>query len=311
MNVLVAHNFYLQPGGEDGSFRANIKLVERLGHRAVAYTVRNESIEKIGRWTLALKTIWNTAIAKEIYDVCIKEHIDIAIFHNTFPLISPAAYSAVKAAGGKVIQWVPNYRLLCSAATLFRDGHICETCISQRVPISGVLHRCYHDSLAASSVVAALIGFHKIRKSWTNDVDRLVANSHIVQQKLVLGGFPEQKISVIYNHLSEDPGMGSGAGGYALFVGRLSPEKGIATMLKAWSRLEMPLKIIGDGPLRSEIEKFCALSSFAEWLGQQSYIDTITAMKEALRTSFSIGMLRHVSACSPRGLCLRDACRGF
>ena len=164
---------------------------------------------------------------------------------------------------------------------LFRDGHICETCISQRVPISGVLHRCYHDSLAASSVVAALIGFHKIRKSWTNDVDRLVANSHIVQQKLVLGGFPEQKISVIYNHLSEDPGMGSGAGGYALFVGRLSPEKGIATMLKAWSRLEMPLKIIGDGPLRSEIEKFCALSSFAEWLGQQSYIDTITAMKEA------------------------------
>ena len=281
MNILNVHNFYQQPGGEDTAFYASGKVYTALGHHVFNYTATNAAVANAGRVELAKKTVWNAQIANNIYQTCLDHKIYVVNFHNTFPLISPAAYGAARKAGAKVIQWLHNYRLLCASATFFRDGKVCEDCLRKIVPLNGVLHRCYRGSLSASAVTAAMIGYHKLRGTWANDIDKLVALSRFARDKFVEGGFPIDKIAVLCNYLGADPSIGDGSGGYALFVGRLSSEKGIATLLKAWDRISIPLKIVGDGPFGPLVAETSARNLAIEWLGRLDTDGTMAMMRQA------------------------------
>jgi glycosyltransferase involved in cell wall biosynthesis len=290
MRILRVHNYYQQPGGEDQSFAAEIALLEQHGHEVLRFTAHNDAIKDMNRLEAARKTVWNGAMAAELRELLRRERPQLVHFENTFPLISPAAYYAVRAEGLPVVQSLRNYRLFCANAYFFRDGVVCEECLGRLVPWPAVAHACYRDSRLASGAVAALLVSHRLMGTWQRQVDRYVALTEFGRQKFIEGGLPADKIVVKPNFVTPDPGPGDGAGGYALFVGRLSPEKGVETLLKAWEQVgpSLPLKVVGDGPLRESVEA-AARTQAVEWLGQRRPADVLALMKQAHSLIFPSG----------------------
>jgi glycosyltransferase involved in cell wall biosynthesis len=283
MKVLLVHNYYQQPGGEDQVFAAEAALLEAYGHSVIRYTVHNDQVAKMTPLPLVQATVWNKAAYRELRTLICREHPQVAHFHNTFPLISSAAHYAAKAEGVPVIQTLHNYRLLCPNAIFFRDGHVCEDCLGKAVPWPGVVHACYRESRAGTGVVAAMLILQRLLRSLTEAVDFYIALTKFACEKFIQGGLPAEKIVVKPNFVDPDPGLGEGLGGYALFVGRLSPEKGIGTLLAAWERLgkKVPLKIVGDGPLALQVAEAARRLPRVEWIGQLSKTQVLALMKDA------------------------------
>jgi glycosyltransferase involved in cell wall biosynthesis len=270
MKILACHNFYQQPGGEDQVFADETALLESYGHRVVRYTVHNDAVNAAGRLALLGKTIWNRSTAREIAAIVRRERADIVHFHNTFPLISPAAYYAARRAGAAVVQTLHNYRLLCPGAMFLRDGAVCESCLG-RAPIAAVVHKCYRGSRAASAATAAMLMSHRILATYRHRVDAYIALTEFGRRKFIVGGLPAEKIVVKPNFVAPDPGIGDGRGKRAVFVGRLAPGKGLETLLEAWTKHApgMPLTVIGDGPLAGAVREAVGAGSGVQWLGRR------------------------------------------
>jgi glycosyltransferase involved in cell wall biosynthesis len=194
---------------------------------------------------------------------------DVAHFENTFPLVSPAAYYACRAEQVPVVQTLRNFRMVCPSGLLFRDGKICEDCLGKRVPWPGVLHGCYRNSRLGTAVVAAMITTHRALGTWQKQVDAYVALNRFVRAKYIEAGLASDKVHINPNFLTSDPGIGDGEGGYGLFAGRLSHEKGIGTLLAAWRELaaELPLKVLGNGPEADQVAEAAARHPNIQWLG--------------------------------------------
>jgi glycosyltransferase involved in cell wall biosynthesis len=283
MHVLRVHNYYQQPGGEDQSFASEVQLLKNHGHRVSVFTVHNESINTMGQLEVARKTIWNDTTYRELRAFVQSNRPDVVHFENVFPLISPAAYYAMRTEGIPVIQSLRNYRLFCANAYFFRSGQVCEDCLGKSVPWPALRYACYRDSRAATGTVVAMLMFHRVLGTWQRVVDCFVALTEFNRNKFIEGGLPAEKIAVKPNFLVSDPGPGKGDGGYALFAGRLSAEKGILPLLNAWRVLGkyMPLYIIGDGPLRDEVKTAAMRHSHINWLGHQQHAQILALMKAA------------------------------
>jgi glycosyltransferase involved in cell wall biosynthesis len=283
MKILAVHNRYQRPGGEDQVFVDETTLLETRNHRVLRYEVHNDQVKQTNRLALAKDTVWNTSAYRELGALIRRERPQVVHFHNTLPLVSPAGYYAARAEGVPVIQTLHNYRLLCPVALFFRDGRVCEDCMGKAVPWPGVVHRCYRGSRTASGVIATMLTVHRALRTWTEMVDVYVALTEFARNKFIEGGLPAGKIVVKPNFVAPDPGRGQGGGGYALFVGRLAPEKGTETMLAAWDRLgtKIPLKIVGDGPLRDLVVEAAARQSNVEWLGHRPVEDVHALMGKA------------------------------
>jgi glycosyltransferase involved in cell wall biosynthesis len=202
-----------------------------------------------------IETVWSSRSFREVKALIAGEKPDIAHFHNIVPLISPAAYYACGEAGIPVVQTLHNYRLLCPGGLFLRDGKVCEECLGRSVPWPGVAHACYRQSRPATAAIAAMQVTHRALGTWRDKVDLYIALSEFARQKFIEGGLPPDRIVVKPNFVDPDPGPKQDAGAYALFVGRLSAEKGLNVLLSAWKRLRdaIPLRIAGDGPLRNEL----------------------------------------------------------
>jgi glycosyltransferase involved in cell wall biosynthesis len=258
MKILVIHNHYQQPGGEDVVARSEKELLNARGHQVVEYVRHNDEIAGYGPWrkaTLAARTVWAWDSHREISALLERERPHIAHFHNTFPLISPAAYYACRDAGVPVVQWLHNPRLVCPAATLQRNHRVCQDCLRRKFAWPGVLHACYRGSRAETFVVAAALAIHWQLRTWNRLVDRFIVCTDFYRRKFVEAGLPAEKIAV-KPHFVEDYGVGPTNGAYALFVGRLAPEKGVDTLLKAWTKLSrIPLRVRGAGPLEGSVQR--------------------------------------------------------
>ncbi len=266
MNILVAHNFYKLAGGEDQCVAAEVALLRAHGHEVTQYCLSNDSIDDMGRLQLASRTIWSRQTIAEMRQLIRSHRPQVVHFHNTFPLMSPAAYYAAHAEGVPVVQTLHNFRLVCVNALLFRDGKPCEDCLGKATLWRGVAHNCYRHSTAASATVATMLGAHRMLGTWRHAVDAYVALSAFSRRKFIEGGLPAEKIVVKPNFLFPEPRVGVGDGGYAVYVGRLSEEKGIQALLEAWQGLEVPLKIVGDGPLDGLVREAAARNAAIDWL---------------------------------------------
>ncbi len=254
--ILIVHNYYQQSGGEDQVFMAESSLIGEHKCQVFHFTVHNDRIKRMNSLTLARSTLWNKSIARELQKIVRRVRPDIIHFHNTFSLISPAAYYAARAERIPVVQTLHNYRLLCPNALFFRNGHVCEDCMGKFVPWPGVLYACYRNSRTATSVTAAMLSVHRVLRTYSRMVDMYIALTDFARQKFIQGGLPAEKIEVKPNFFYQDPGERNGVGNYALYVGRLSVEKGILALLQTFNKIgKIPLKIIGDGPLMDEISK--------------------------------------------------------
>jgi glycosyltransferase involved in cell wall biosynthesis len=256
IKILLAHNYYQQSGGEDLVFAAEGNLLREKGHDVIEYIEHNDRIRTMGRLDVALHTLGFRDSYKKVSYLLTKEKPDIAHFHNTFPLISPAAYYACYDHNIPVVQSLHNFRLLCPAATLYREGHICEDCLGKSIAWPGILHKCYHESHTQTAVISAMISTHNLLGTWGKKVDIYIAGTEFMRQKFILGGLPGEKIVVKPNFITVNNVQRGKTGDFALFVGRLVTEKGVQTLLKSWKSLKIPLKIVGDGPLQDMVIDF-------------------------------------------------------
>ena len=284
MKLLLCHNHYQQAGGEDEVFAAESALLESFGHQVVRYTVHNDRIADMGRARLATDTLWNRESHRHVGRLIRRERPDVVHFYNTFPLLSPSVYHAARNEGCPVVQSLHNYRLLCPNGLLYREGRICEDCLGKFVPWNGVLHKCHRNDRAATAVTTAMLVGHRLLGTWKRTVDIYVAGmTNFVREKFRAGGIPVDRLVLKPNFVFPDPGEGDGGGGYALFAGRLTPEKGVATLLEAWKRLPegRSLTILGDGQMAPEVERAAARHPGIEWLGRKSLDETFALLRRA------------------------------
>ena len=272
MKILLVHNYYQQPGGEDQVFADEGSLLEERGHIVLRHVIHNDQVKTLNHLQLAMATLWSQPTYRDLQNTLRKEQPDVVHFHNTFPLVSPSAYYAVKAEGIAVVQTLHNYRWLCPSSVFYRENRTCEDCMGTAVPWPAVLHACYRGSYVASAGVAMMLMMHRTMRTLQKKVDRFIALSEFSRSKFIQGGLPEQKVVVKPNFVNNDCGIGKGDGNYALFVGRLSQEKGLDPLLAAWQNigLRLPLKIVGDGPLGPQVASRAATLSGLECLGFQT-----------------------------------------
>jgi glycosyltransferase involved in cell wall biosynthesis len=284
MRILIIHNRYQQSGGEDGVVLAEVMLLRSKGHEVEVMEENNDSIV---RWTDAVRTtidcVYSISAAQDTRKRISQFRPDLAHIHNFFPRLSPSVHYACHHAGIPVVQTLHNYRLLCPGATLSRGGKVCEDCVGKAIPWPSIAHGCYRNSKLASTAVTTMLSIHRALGTWTRTVDCFIAPTEFARQKFIQGGVPADKIAVKRNFVSPDPGIGAGTGDYALFVGRLSEEKGIETLLAAWKRLspDVRLKIVGDGPMAESVSQAAATIAGVEWLGSRSKVEVSRLMADA------------------------------
>lgn len=233
------------------------ELLETRGHHVELYSVTNKSFSgALGAASVACATLYSRK-SRVLVEQRIAGFVpDVVHVHNFFPQLSPSVYYACLASQVPVVQTLHNFRLICPNALLFRGGKPCESCIGRSFAWPGVVHACYRNSPVGTSVVAAMLSAHRFSNTWTSTVHAFISLSDFARSRFVAGGVPESRLFVKPNFVMPDPSIGSRSGGYALFIGRLSTEKGIETLLSAWTHLSgRKLKIVGDGPLRSAVEK--------------------------------------------------------
>ncbi|BDM79305.1 glycosyltransferase family 4 protein [Acaryochloris marina] len=254
-----------------------------MGHLVDEYEKDNISIPSYRSWQLATQTIWSQESYQAVRQKLQHQPYDVVHVQNSFPLISPSVYYAAQAEGVPVIQTIRNYRLLCPNALFFRQGKVCEDCLNKAIPWPGIIHSCYRNNRLASGITASMISIHRLLKTWDRKVDKYIALTHFARNKLIQGGLPANKIIVKPNFVNPDPGVGHGKGQFALYVGRLSVEKGLDTLLSAWDKLQspFPLRIVGDGPLSELVLDKIKESPHISWLGRKSIDEVHQLMGEA------------------------------
>lgn len=293
MKICLVHNFYqsASPSGEDTVFRNEVELLKKNGINVITYEKHNDEIKDYGLWDkflLSFKNIWSKRTYRELKALLKKERPDIAHFHNIWYLISPSAYYACKDAGIPVVQTLHNFRYFCVNGLLMRDGRICEECIG-KLPWRGARYGCYRGSRLYSIPIALTEGIHSIAGTWKNKVDAYIALTEFGKKKFIECGLPSDRIFVKPNFLPDPPEPNYSQNGYGIFLGRISVEKGlnilidVINIVRLNSKNHASLKIIGDGPLKENLERTTRDRKMneIEFLGKKNFHECMELLQQS------------------------------
>ncbi|GAB3739658.1 hypothetical protein GCM10028816_45950 [Spirosoma lituiforme] len=231
---------------------------------------KTNAMNKIG---IFFDTLYNIGSAKIITEKIKRFRPDVIHIHNIFYRASPSVIIAANRMRVPVIMTLHNYRLVCSGTYLMRDKKIpCEQCIKKVFPLDGIRHSCFQKSKIKSIQLTLITSLHRLLGTW-NKVDRFIVLTEFAKSKILESSLnlDENKIIVKPNSV-HDLGYNDSKerSNYYLFVGRLSIEKGINTLLEATEMVpHIKMKIIGDGPLKVNVEEASKYTSSIEYLGAQ------------------------------------------
>jgi glycosyltransferase involved in cell wall biosynthesis len=267
MRVLLVHNFYQIPGGEDSIVREELSLLKNNGVDVELYSVSNDDIRgTLATIATALQVVYNPGARRALSKKLAEFLPDVVHIHNFFPRLSPSILDACRDAHVPSIITLHNYRILCPSALLYPEemfrerslAHSCWWTVPKAV---------YRNSVAGTLAVSAMVEFHKRTLTWARKVDRFIALTNCAKQMFMHGGLPAERIVVKPNCTARPPAFGGLRRFGGLFVGRLDEQKGVPTLLQAWKDIDYPLRIIGDGPLSELVERNA--SDHVSYLGRQ------------------------------------------
>lgn len=270
--ILQVHNFYQLPGGEDTVIENERRLLEKHGHRVVRYCRDNKELQAFSlfrKLLLPLTTIFNPRTYLEVRRLIRTEGIDLVHVHNTLNLISPSVYYAALAEGVPVVQTMHNFRLLCPGATLYRDGHVCEDCLSHGLSCA-VKHSCYRGSRLQTLACVLSTKFHRMTGIY-GKINYICLTDFNREKLLKLKQIRPERVFIkpnfTYTHVMKEEDAFDG--NYYLYFGRVEEIKGIDILLDAFAELpDKKLLIAGTG---ENIEKYQnRASGNVAFLGQQS-----------------------------------------
>jgi len=262
MRVLILHNRYRYAGGEDAAVAAEAELLRGAGANVLEHEVSNEiggPFPILGNARLMLDSAWSRRMLEQTRALCASFQPHVVHVHNFWMKLTPAVHQAARESGAVVVQSLHNYRLLCVNALLLRDGKPCHDCVGH-FPWRGVLHGCFHDSRIASVAPARMIARTRRHGIWESNVDAFIVPSEFARARFIEAGFDAARLHVKPN-FTEDPGRIArkpSASKTVVFAGRLSAEKGVETLLRAWALIARPgyrLVIAGDGPESAALRK--------------------------------------------------------
>lgn len=272
MNILQIHNFYNTPGGECSVVRAERRLLEANGHTVQQFVVDSGKIsgQSLSRKALSFLQIpYNFQVSHSLARFLQDNRPDVAHVHNVFPLLSPSVYVALKHARIPVVQTIHNYRFLCPNGTFFTQGHVCQACLHEGL-MAAIKNKCMRDSRMVSAMYAAAIGLAWRTGNLPKNIDRYIALNQFGADQLAAGGIPRERIRICGNFVERFAEAPSAKASYILYLGRLSSEKGLWTLIKAMHKTPkgVMLKVAGAGPLEQALKDYVNSNALnVEFLG--------------------------------------------
>lgn len=261
MRILLVHNFYQQFGGEDAVALAERRLLEQHGHQVFFYSRHNDDLKDYGlrnKITFFPNTIFSSRTAQEIRRVVEEFKPDVAYIHNFVPLVSPSVHHVLHALKVPVVQVMHNFRPYCPNGLFYTQGAVCEKCKGGNY-LHAVRNRCCKDSYLVSALYAATFALNRAA-GMVDKVDAFVCLTEFARQKMLELGIPESKLFIRPNFIETPPAPQAafnGNGKYVLFLGRLSAEKGLWTLIRAFEPFkDVELRVLGTGPLEKELRTY-------------------------------------------------------
>lgn len=290
MRVMIIHAGYRVPAGEDSVVANEAAALTAGGHDVRSHLVSNPVRLSTAVRTLS-KTFNNRAEAESVRRQIAEFKPDIVHVHNTWFALSSSVVAAAASTGTPTVMTVHNYRLGCLSADLFRGESVCTACVG-RAPIPGIIHGCYRGSRPLSAIAAAEMMSTRRRNVLGANVDRFVAPSRFMGDRLIDIGIPADRLTV-KPHFVTDPGPRTNppsASNEVLYIGRLAPGKGIENLLRAWELFrtdseqdashDLRLSIIGDGPLAQELHESAPRGVvFHGWLARDEVMARLLAAR--------------------------------
>ena len=271
LRILQIFNRYLQYGGEEGSVYRIGDALQKI-HDVEYFISSSAELTTKGVWP-ALKLPWKAAYNAEILTKLTQYQtvgrFDTWQIHNIFPVMSPVVYHKALEWGVPVIHYLHNYRLSCVNGFFLNHGKPCQRCLSGNF-WPAFETACWHDSHLQSGWMGLITG-HIRTLPLFEKVFQWIAISEAQKREHVRMGIPAERIRVIHHFLEAGKApLPPSPSPTAIFVGRLSLEKGVAQLLEAWRLMgsgERKLLIVGDGPERANLERQAAGLKGVHFLG--------------------------------------------
>ncbi len=292
MKILAIHNFHRKgsASGDDQVFKSETALLENHGHTVIRYSVSNDEFDKasvIGKIFRTLGMTWSFKNYNEVRNLIRQENPDIVHVHTFFPLLSPSILYAAKRSGCKVVATLHDTRFVCPCATSLRGTELCNECGDGNY-FRMCRYGCFKNSKAQSLLVAANFKYHRIRKTFYNQIDKYICLNEN-QMSLLKGiGFDPEKMVKKYNFVPDAEAnlKAQSVTGiperYVVFYGRIGEEKGIRVLMQIWEQLtDIPLVVMGAGPLENEFSEWAKKHSNVFFLGYTQHDKCLSIVKGA------------------------------
>ncbi len=261
VKILYCHNIYTAEGGENTVFRQETQILQAHGEVVRTFT-RNSN--EIAHYNAAAKAgafvfgFYSMRTQRELTQTVEEFRPDVALVQNVFPLLSPSVYLTLHRLRVPVVQLIFNYRLVCINGSLFRDGALCERCVRGSV-FNAIPRRCLHGSLGLSVWYAMIFGMHRTAQTFRKTIDRVVVPHGFVGRKIAEAGIDPSRIRINPNPFTlPKRAEGESAEPFILYVGRVIPEKGVLSLVRAMESVPPPVRlvIVGDGEEMPAIKAF-------------------------------------------------------
>jgi glycosyltransferase involved in cell wall biosynthesis len=294
MKILLANKFYYHRGGDTTAVISTEQILRSKGHRTAVFSVKhpqnipspyeqysprevNFAAGGRGKISATVRLFRSPEVGRNFNRLLDDFRPDVVHLHNIHSHLSPLIAEIAHKRGIRTVWTLHDYKLICPAYACLRGGKSCELCFSNKWQV--VKHACMKNSLPAS-ILAWMEALCWNRRKLERITDTFISPSSFLKEKMTLAGYRPQQIEVLHNFMYRQMPPSAGKADYYCYVGRLSEEKGVAALLEAARLLPLPLKVIGDGPLRDLLRRQYP-QAHIEFTGQLPFSQLLPIVQQA------------------------------